>query len=560
MESSKYYTPANVFRQPAIIVKKRSGRVAGSDTRNMSWRHSRSWQNDASRLGSPLLRKVSDDFNDFYTTKKLESSYWRVNDETKSASLPASLSVVDDALLISDMESRDNLKLMRIEGQANEQPSLHELQAISVPGTPIFTSMLLPRPQFTADYVDGHDQLLLTGHQDGVVNLISTSTDEGNAKIVKRYKHGKFLSHRNPVRLDNWLQSFESLPVRKLKFWSDRGFVSLVNDSLFIYDINGSRTPQYLQSFAGVESFAINKNPYLLSLCGSQFGGSGVALLDLRSDQKSSGSLYIPDNCSSSSLSRSSLQNSASYDCVWIDEFHLANCINDTVKVWDIRSSTGDCKFEMLPMKGCIQSLKYHEESKTLYTADDQGFIISWDMKFANNMKRATLAQGFSSIVLENDLDIHDISQCGNIVVNGTHSANLTGVKVQGSVFMDTLSDGSLLTLGSRELGLHRICDVRCQASTEKTAETSLEENTIAVQLEAAENDNRVAEESDFTFLSNDIDMSSLSMHSDCSSSHTLHSEPGLELLHYEKQPERRANSNIYSLSDIVLSGSTIYH
>ncbi|QLQ82612.1 hypothetical protein HG537_0H03750 [Torulaspora globosa] len=557
MESNKYYTPTNVFRQPAIIVKKRSERLAQCD---MSSHYSRSWQNDASRLGSPLLRKVSDDFNDYYTTKKLMSSYWKVNDETKSTSLPASLSVVDDTLLISDMESRDNLRLMRIEGQVNEQPSLHELQAISVPGTPVFTSILLPRSQFATDYVDGHNQLLLTGHQDGVVNLISTSTDEGNAKIVKRYKHGKFLSHRNPVRLDNWLQSFASLPVRKLKSWSDQGFVSLVNDSLFIYDINGSRTPQYLQSFAGVESFAINKNPYLLSLCGSQFGGSGIALLDLRSNQKSSGSLYIPDNCGSSSLSRSSLQNSASYDCVWIDEFHLANCINDTVKVWDVRSSTGDCKFEMLPMKGCIKSLNYHEESKTLYSADDQGFIISWDMKFANNMKRATLAQGFSSIVLEDDADIHEISQCGNIVVNGTHSSNLTGIKVQGSMFTGTLGDGSLLTLGSRELGLHRICDVKCQALIKKTTESSLEEHTIDVQLEAAEHDNRTVEESDSTFLSNDIDMSSLSMHSDCSSSHTLHSEPGHELLNYEKQPEHRANGTIYSLSGNVMSGSTIYH
>lgn len=545
METNKYYTPANVFRQPAILVKKRSVRT------DMSSQHSRSWQNDTSRLGSPLLRKVSDDFNDYYTTKKLISSYWRVNGETKSARLPSSLSVVDDTLLISDMESRDNLKLMKIRGQTNEQPSLHELQAISVPGTPIFTSASLPRQQFPADYVDGHDQLLLTGHQDGVVNLISTSTDEGNAKIVKRYKHGKFISHRNPVRLDNWLQSFASLPVRKLKSWSDRGFVSLVNDSLFIYDINGSRTPQYLQSFPGVESFAINKNPYLLSLCGSQFGGSGIALLDLRSDQKSSGSLYIPDNCGTSSLSRSSLHNGACYDCVWIDEFHLANCINDTVKVWDIRSSTGECKFEMLPMKGCIESLNYHEESKTLYTADDQGFIISWDMKFANNMKRATLAQGFSSIVLENDADIHEISQCGNIVVNGTNSTNLTGIKVQGSVFMDTLSDGSLLTLGSQELGLHRICDVKCQTTIEETSESS--QHTSALQLEAAE-------ESDSTFLSNDIDMSSLSTHSDCFSSHTLHSEPGLVHLHYEKLPERRANSNIYSLNDNVLSGSTIYH
>lgn len=562
MESNKFYTPTNVFRQPAIMLKKRG------ELQDTGSHHTRSWQNDISRLGSPLLRKASDDYNDFYTTKKLKSLYWRVSGDSNSASLPTSLSVVDDTVLISDMESRDNLRLLKIKEQQDEQLKLHELQAVSVPGTPIITSTLLPQQQFAADYVDGHDQLLLAGHQDGVVNLISTSTEEGNAKIVKRYKHGKFLSHQDPVRLDNWLQPFSSLPVRKLKPWTDRGFVSLVNDSLFIYDINGSRTPQYLQSFPGIESFAVNRNPYLLSLCGSQFGGSGIALLDLRCDQRSSGNLYIPDIGNNGSLSRSSLQNSSSNDCAWIDEFHLANCINDTVKVWDIRSSNGDCKFEMLPMKGCVQSLNYHESSKTLYSADDQGFVISWDMKFASNMKRATLAQGFSSIALENDTNIHEVSQCGNIVVSGEHKTGFTGSKVQGTLFIDSLTDGSLLTLGSRELGLHRICDVKCQTSgqapvqtpLEQSLDKSLEEPTVSVRLAMADNDNKSVEDSDCTVLSNDIDMSSISMHSDCSSTHTLHTESGIEHLNYNKQTQNQTHRTIYSLNDNVLSGSTVYH
>lgn len=241
--------------------------------------------NDASRLGSPLLRKASDDFNDYYTTKKLESQYWKVNVDKRSTSLPTGLSVVDDTLLVSNMDSKDNLKLLKIQ-QDESTPRLHEIQTISVPGTPIMSTTLLPQRDYDASYYDGHDQLMLTGHQDGVINLISTSMDYGDAKVVKRYKNGKFLSRQDPPNLDNWLQSFTSLPVRKLKPWNQRGFVSLVNDSLFIYDINGSRTPQYLQSFAGIESFAINKNPYLLSLCGSQFGKSGIALLDLRCDQK----------------------------------------------------------------------------------------------------------------------------------------------------------------------------------------------------------------------------------------------------------------------------------
>lgn len=560
MMDPQYYSPTNVFRQPAIIVKKRGSKQPGViDTGE---HHSRSWQNDTSRLGSPVLRKASDDFNDYYTTKKLKSVYWRVNPETSSPSLPTSLSAADRTLLISDMKSKDNLKLLRIGQDQEEKPKLHEMQAISVPGTPIMTTKLLSQSKFAADYVDGHDQLLLTGHQDGVVNLISTSTEQGNAKIVTRYKLGKFLSHRDPTRLDSWLQPFPSLPIRKLQPWSDRGFVSLVNHSLFIYDTNSSKTPQYLQSFPGIESFAINENPYLLSLCGSQFGGSGIALLDLRCDQKGSGNLYIPDNGIMPSLSRSSLQDGSSYDCVWIDEFHLANSINDVVKVWDIRSSAGDSKFDILPMKGCVQSLNYHTNTNTLFTTDDQGYAISWDMKNMKNAKRATLAQGFSSIALESDESIHEVSQCGNLVVDGSRRQHhINGFNVHGSMFMDTLSDGSLLTLGSQELGLHQIRDVKCSTATpEEVRKMAESHKEPPVRLAMVENDEKIAEESDSTFLSNDIDMSSMSMHSDCSSSHTLQSDHGMEILHYNKQPSRQASNALYSLNGNVLSGSTIYH
>lgn len=547
---STYYKPANVFRQPAIIVKKNSSAPANVD--KIAY-HKKSWQNDVSRLGSPLLRKASDDFNDYYTTKKLESQYWNMNNETKANGLPTGLSVVDDTLLVSNMDCKDNLKLLKLQ-QDQLVPRLQEMQTISVPGTPITSTSLLPQLDFTADYFEGHDQLLLTGHQDGTINLISTSTEHGDAKIVKRYKNGKFLSRQDPASLDNWLQSFTSLPVRKIMPWNQRGLVSLVNDSIFIYDINGSRSPQYLQSFPGIESFAVNKNPYLLSLCGSQFGRSGIALLDLRCDQKNSGNLYIPDSQITSS--RLSQAQTSSYDCVWLDEYHLANCVNDTVKVWDIRSTGGEAKIEMVPMKGCIQSLSYHEGSKTLYTSDDQGFIISWDMTRIENMKKATLAQGFNSIVVPDQESLHEVSQCGNIVVNGAsiHTQHNTG-SVHGSVFMDTLSNGSLATLDSRELGVHRIRDVECIAPASSGAAEEKNDPVSNVGLENPEY--KVSEDSDF-ISSNEI--SSFSMHSDCSSEHTSHSEEEHVNPNYSKHYHNDSYRSIYTLNDNMLSGSTIYH
>lgn len=546
---SNYYRPANVFRQPAIIVKKNASRCGTIDT---SGYYKKSWQNDVSRLGSPLLRKASDDFNDYYTTKKLESQYWKVNGETKSTALPTGLSTDEDRLIYSNMDSKNNLKLLKI-ARDGESPRLHEIQTVSVPGTPIMSSKLLPQGDFSADYFEGHDQLLLTGHQDGVVNLISTSIECGGAKIVKRYKNGKFLSHRNPASLDHWLQSFTSLPVRKIKQWNKRGFVSLVNDSLFIYDINGPRTPQYLQSFPGIESFAVNENPYLLSLCGSQFGKSGVALLDLRCDQKNAGNLYIPDAQVTSS--RLCFQQISSYDCVWLDEYRLANSVNDTVKVWDIRSTEGRPQCDMVPLKGCVQTLNYHNESKTLYTSDDQGWIISWDMSRIDTTRKATLAQGFSSIV-DQDLEyLHEISQCGNIVVNGESIRKQYPTStVHGSVFMDTFPDGSLLTLDSQELGLHSIRDVKCMAPSSSSNTELKVDKSPDVRL--TEREDKATQDSDSACSSNEL--SSMSMHSDYSSEHTSHSEGEQEHITYNKHHPHASHRSIYTLND--MSGSTIYN
>lgn len=553
---SNYYQPTNVFRQPAIIVKKRSQRMA-ADLIDTSGHHKKSWQNNASKIGSPLLRKASDDYNDHYTTKKLKSEYWKINNETRSASLPSDLSVVDDTLLISNMDSKDNLKLINIkqpdqEEDARSSAKLHELQSISVPGNPIISASLLSNVDFAADFVDGHDQLLLSGHQDGVVNLISTSIENGNAKIVKRYNHGKYLSHKDPATLDSWLQSYNSLPVRKLKPWNGSGFTSLVNDSLFIYDLNRTKSPQYLQSFSGIESLAINKNPYLLSLCGSQFGRSGVALLDLRCDQGDR-NIYLPDSNTTAS-SRLSSSHTSSYDCVWIDEYHVANCANDAVKVWDIRSTGGETKCEMLPMKGCIESLSYHSASKTLYTSDDQGYIISWDLTQMDGMKKGILAQGFNSIIVQNENELlHEVSRCGNIVVNGgnSHKQNSEN-SVQKSIYMESLINGSLVTLNSTELGLHQICNVQCHALTAKANEPTY--NYAGAKARVIDHH----EESDTTLLA--YESSSLSAHSDCSSSHTLHSNGLHESPELSKQFQAQTNSaSIYSMNNLVLSGSTIY-
>ncbi|QLG71293.1 hypothetical protein HG535_0B03320 [Zygotorulaspora mrakii] len=563
-----YYQPANVFRQPALVVKKRSqnndtGSMLNSVSIDTTQHHRKSWKNDVSRIGSPLLRKASDDFNDHYTAKKLKSEYWKLSNKNGASYLPTDLSIVGDTILISNMDSKNNLKLHKLKqsknGPFSEPTKLHEIQSVSVPGTPIMSSCLLPSKRFSADYFEGHDQLLLCGHQDGVVDLISTSMESGDAKIAKRYKHGKFLKHQKSLQsnLDNWLQSFPSLPVRKIKPWNDTGYTSLVNDSLFIYDLNRAKKPQYLQSFPGIESMAANEfnNPYVLSLCGSQFGNSGVALLDLRTNGLK-GNLYIPD-CEDIAGESTSCRtkNNTSYDCTWIDEYHVANCVNDIVKIWDIRSTGSQAKCEVLPMKGCIESLNYSIKSKTMYTSDDQGNIMSWDLTRLNNMKKATSAQGFNSISIQDTQELlHDVSQCGNIIINGSSfQKQYSKNTVRGSIFLDTTLDGSLITLDAQELGLHQVCHIECDV-------TNLNEKNDQVVLSADtyEDANKLQEDSDVTLLGHDL--SSLSNQSDCSSSHTLHSIEAYENANVEKNMKHDPHSNIiYSLNDLGLSGSTIY-
>lgn len=140
-----------------------------------------------------------------------------------------------------------------------------------------------------------HDQLILTGHQDGVVNLISTSIYKGCAKIIKRFNHNKFLKSTVSSTTPILEISPKTAPILKVSPWNKTGFVSLLNDSLFIYDLKSNmdsmKTPIFLQSYPGINSFAINDfyDPYLLALVGSKFGPNGVSLLDLRTN------LYIPD-------------------------------------------------------------------------------------------------------------------------------------------------------------------------------------------------------------------------------------------------------------------------
>lgn len=567
-----YYQPANIFRQPAMCIKKT--RDISCQTKSLQLKtdgnYKKSWQNDTSKMNSPLLRKASGDINDFYTAKKLKSEYWKIseNDAISPVDLNSSLSVSGNRLLVSNGSKKDNLKLYQLEtaNTFSEKNKLRELQSITVPDKLITSTALLPTDfNNEADLELGHDQLILTGHQDGVVNLITTSTAEGGAKIVRRFKHGKYLKSTTNDNLEMWMAK-KSYPIRKLLPWSDGksicGFLSLVNDSLFIYNLSQGKTPLYLNSFPGIESFDVNPtNSHMLSLSGSSFGENGISILDLRCGA-GKGNLYIPGN---SSMPGSSL------NCKWLDEHTLANSVGNTVKVWDIRNTK--MKFDIQGHKGCINALNYYRESQALYSSDDQGYTVCWDLNNVNeHVEKCTLAQGFQSIGAESSIGTQ---QCGNIVTSPDLSrVSHSKFNNPGSTFLESLCDGSLVTLDYQEIGVHKIYDVETpvppprnplrkpHAVTMTAATKSITDikNLISVPMDV-DSDTTWRQDSSCSTWDNSSE-DTMDYEEFGTPTKLQQQAENVVTLDFEKENElthKPKSASIYSLSEFRLSGSTVY-
>ncbi|CAI1988666.1 hypothetical protein SEUBUCD646_0E02100 [Saccharomyces eubayanus] len=566
MQDTKYYEPTNIFRQPAINIKKRSEKKKVLQSITTSSTYKKSWQNNTSKMNSPILRKASDNFNDFYTTKKLRSDYWKLYGiDEEEQFIPSDISIVDNIVLVSTMS--DNLKLFEI----SSVKKLKELQTISVPGTPITCICLLPMADFSPSVFrnprinSSHDQLILTGHQDGVVNLISTSIYKGCAKIIKRFNHNKFLKSTVSSSTPILEISPKTAPILKVSPWNKTGFVSLLNDSLFIYDLksntNSMKTPIFLQSYPGINSFAVNDfyDPFLLALVGSKFGPNGVSLLDLRTN------LYIPDildNNTVTGTSEDHLQRkNTSLDCVWIDNHYVAQGLNDKIQIWDIQSCDSKPVCELNANKGYVERIKFDKKTGLLYSSDDQGFVICWDLQNLHNMKYGELIHGFNSINLDGineTLLTKEVFQCGNIIVSGVDNKKIclesNEISLKGTgcgfLFLETTNEGSLITLDNFcELGLHQICQVKYNVNTGKpididdTANNEISDSSVLL----------CCNESDQSLTDNSDDMFSNNGNWDCSSANTI----GEGRLHSD-QEDVVLTKRIYSMNDMYLSGSTI--
>ena len=542
-----YYTPVNIFRNNAINVPKRNELRLKKQNNH--------WQKYLSLTDKNTLRKCSDEFNDYYTTKKLHSNFFEINSlPNTSNSLCADQS---NNILVS---TENKLKLMQI-----NQEKLFEMQSITLPHSNTLTSIFLDD--------NNNMKRILSGGSDGVVNLIETSITEGNAKILRRFNHKSFLKSTNNTSV---------YPIRKLLPFQNDNFISIINDSIFIYNLGDRKTPVFLQSFTGLESVSYNHsknftNNKLLALSGSQFGSSGISLLDLTSNKQDPSNFvsnqYSPYNIADSNVN--------SYDCLWIDDYHIANTINDTVKIWDIRSNQGSPLIEFKPEKGYIQSLSFfqNDNKKTLYTSDDQNNIISWDLTDMSKMKTCILSQGLNSIIEDVKTEGKNYNEgiygCGNIIING----NIINTKkqknnIQSNLLMDALNDGSLLTLKNNELGLHQIKDVPSSIITNVIEEMGIElseteEVHFDITLTSLKEASLISHNTN-TIFQNESNNHSITTLIDESYDHNeivkevqLYNDNNAKLKNGHvkilEPPSHHNSDSIYSLNKLTFSGSTIF-
>lgn len=452
---TEFYRAPEIFRQNAIIVKK-SRRDISDDENSTIVR--RNCKIEASKLNSSLLRKVSGDLNDVIVTKKLKTDCWKLSEDTRDVT---SMSLDRDTILLSTSQTSDNLQLFQLRNnEINEQARggklLHSLQTITVPGKSILaTDIMQSQNNDTVVSFDDkvHDRILLSGHSDGYVNLIATSIENGNAKILRRFNHSKHLKvitdSMDSVDLATQIyNTSRSKPIRHLKTWNKHHFTSVINDSLFVYDVNQQcKDPLYLNSFPGLEHVDVNPvNPFTFSLTGTKFGQSGIALLDLRLGDGNGIRVPGPQD--------SNAESGKCYTSKWLDEYTVVNSVGKALKIWDIRY--GKVRAHLLGHNGHVNSLDYDNEMKKIYSTDDQGLIMSWDikdLKFTDQVMCCRPSHGIQSFGLP-----ADCVQNGNII-QSPDLERIGNKKHLGSHFVG-LADSHFISLQDQELRSYSVVDM----------------------------------------------------------------------------------------------------
>lgn len=436
MQQEQYYEPVNVFRQPAILRKTRG---AAPVSNNLA----RTWQNNAKKIDYSNLRRVSDDYNDWYTTKKLQSDYWPASQvcsgEAKESIIPVDIAVNNNndklAVVTGGSTCEKNLSLLQLDGGRRLSPDhkIRKLQRVSVPKAPITQVEFVEfhNPRSTGD-------LLLTAHQDGAVNLINTSAE--SSEIVRRYNHAKYMQYSDSA-LSHTTSLANATPIRQLAMntSSQNSFMSLINESLFFYDIDNGKTPTYLNHFPQINSFAQLQDGTcpLVSLATT----TGLAFLDVRE----------ADAPRTYNIGGKVLASE------WLDQYTIATggSNTDTVKIFDLRMFRPELSAEgivapmsvcTLPANSSIRAMKFDQLNRKLFCLDDMGSLSNWDFD-TKPCTRRILKNGLQTVNSKFTNDANTL-ECGDMMVR---SGDITSI---------ALWKGAVIGMGHREISVHRVIDI----------------------------------------------------------------------------------------------------
>lgn len=424
----KYYEPIGVFRQPAITSKQQTKY------------NKKNWLNDYSRNDNngdfTQLRKVSEHYNDHYTIKKLQSNYWNnqqlFNDSQYIDTLAIS-STNDKICIVNDT----NLSLFQLSSEDNNNNSvkLNKLHNIILP-----KDKTTPITQL--NFVDFHSRrnnnsdLILTGHRDGNVHMIKSNSE--SSQITTRYNHSKYMTFTNENNIVTGTGG--AMPIRQLQCdpYALNGFVTLINESLFMYDFDNYKTPTYLNHFPKINQFALSSQTPLVALAHAH----GLSLLDVR--------VATTPQIYNTSHQLQSIE--------WINDTTIATGTQTTgsIQLFDIRmldktsSPVTTCH---LHRNVTTKSLRYNANLNNLYALDDMGTVTRWDLGgYSNNTPPDMyLKNGLQSAIDDKD---EQILKAGDTLLQGH---NVSG--------MDITMNDNIVTYGFNELSLHRIVDIDVSAA-----------------------------------------------------------------------------------------------
>ncbi|KAG0672511.1 daughter-specific expression- protein [Maudiozyma exigua] len=446
----KYYEPIGVFRQPAITSKQQ---------RNYN---NKNWLNDYSRNDTngnfTQLRKISQDYNDHYTVKKLQSNYWNSDQLFNNQQYIDTLAISSTQDKLCIVNNDTNLALFQLNSVSDDDIKLNKLHNIILPKDKTTPITQLKFIDFHSRRNHNND-LLLTGHRDGNVHMIKSNSN--NSQITTRYNHSKYMTFTNDI----CSTASRSMPIRQLECdpFGNNGFVSLINESLFMYDFDNYKSPTYLNHFPRINQFALTSQVPLVALAHTH----GFSLLDVRE-------ATTPHICHTSHLLQS---------IEWINDTMIATGTQSTglIQLFDIRMLNNNVTN---PVAQChlhnnvsTKSLRYNSNLRDLYALDDMGTVTRWDLggndNNANTCTDMYLKTGLQSTMI-NENNSQQLLRAGDTLLQGH---NVSGMHV-------TKND-SVITYGFDELSLHRIVDITMSSTTTITQTPTTVDNDVEETIDS---------------------------------------------------------------------------